>query len=119
MREKTLVIFLATTPYGGENTDTALRLAEAALTKGHRVVLFASADGVHLAQVGQRPSGVPDALAGLQRLVERGLQVELCGTCLRFRGLGRELLVAGAAPSSLKNLFASVANADAFVSLTG
>ena len=119
MREKTLVIFLATTPYGNGNAATALRLAEAAVAKGHRVVLFASADAVHLAQVGQHPSGVPDALADLQRLIARGLQVELCGTCLRFRGLGRELLVEGAAPSSLKNLFASVANADAFVSLTG
>lgn len=119
MTQKTLVIFLATTPYGNQNTDTALRLAEAALAKGHRVVLFASADGVHLAQVGQHPSGVPNALADLQRLIEGGLQVELCGTCLRLRGLGRELLVAGTTASSLKNLFTSVAAADAFVSLTG
>ncbi|MBI3979675.1 MAG: DsrE family protein [Chloroflexi bacterium] len=119
MSEKTLVIFLATTPYGHENADTALRLAEAALAKGHRVRLFASGDGVHLAQLGQRPAGLPDALANLARLMGQGLQVELCGSCLRFRGLGRELLVEGAEPSSLKGLFAAVAGADAFVTLGG
>jgi tRNA 2-thiouridine synthesizing protein D len=119
MTPKALVIFLATTPYGAENASTALRLAAAALAKGHRVTLFASGDGVYLAQIGQHPSGLPDTAADLSRLIEAGLEVQLCGTCLRFRGLGRELLVDGAAPSSLKNLFTAVAGADVFLSLTG
>ena len=116
---KTLLIFLGTSPYSSQNADTALRLAEAALAKGHRVRLFASADGVHVAQIGQRPAGVPDPLAGLTRLLTQGLAVELCGSCLRYRGLGRELLTAGAEPSSLKGLFAVVAESDAVLSLCG
>ncbi|MCL4543314.1 MAG: DsrE family protein [Chloroflexi bacterium] len=119
MSPKTLLIFLATSPYSGENADTALHLAGAALAKGHRVRLFASADAVYTGQLGQHPSGVPDMLAGLQGLMARGLQVELCGSCLHLRGLGRELLVEGAAPSSLKGLFAAVREADVFVSLGG
>lgn len=114
---KTLTIFLGSTPYSGQNADTALRLAEAALARGHTVHLFASADGVHLAQVGQRPAGVPDPAAALARVVGQGLQVELCGSCLRYRGLGRDLLVEGAAPSSLKGLFAAIAVSDALLSL--
>lgn len=80
MSGKTLLIFLATSPYSGENADTALHLAAAALAKGHRVRLFASADATHIGQLGQRPSGVPDALTGLQDLMARGLNVELCGS---------------------------------------
>lgn len=114
---KTLTIFLASPPYSGQDTDTALRLAEAALARGHAVHLFASADGVHLAQVGQRPAGVPDVPAALARVLAQGLQVELCGSCLRYRGLGRDLLVEGTAPGSLKGLFGAIAASDAVLSL--
>ncbi len=114
---KALTLFLSSTPYSGQNADTALRLAEAALDRGHAVRLFASADGVHLAQQGQRPAGVPDLPAKLGALIERGLQVELCGSCLRFRGLGRDRLVQGAEPSSLKGLFDAIDQSDAVMSL--
>lgn len=114
---KTLTIFLATTPYGYENTQTAMRLAEAALDRGHRVVLFASADGVHNFTVGQAPQALPNAEEGFARLIAKGLQVELCGSCLKFRGVDRESLLEGAAPSSLKTLFSLVGHSDAFLSL--
>lgn len=116
---KSLVLFVATTPYGQQNADTALLLAEAALAKGHRVRLFLSGDGVYVAQVGQRPSGIPNVPAAAIRLMEAGLQIDLCGSCIRYRGLGQELLQPGAEPGSLKGLFAAVAEADAFVSFTG
>lgn len=114
---RTLTIFLAAPPYGGQDAETALRLAEAALARGHAVHLFASADGVHVAQVGQRPAGVPDLPTLLASLIERGLRVQLCGSCLRLRGLGHDQLVAGAAPSSLKGLFSAIAASDAVLSL--
>ena len=119
MNPKTLSIFLGTPPYGHENADTVIRLTEAALAKGHRVRIFASADAVHIAQRDQHPAGLPDALAGLTALIERGAQVELCGSCLRMRGLSSEQLVDGARPSSLKGLFTAVAEADAFLSFGG
>ncbi len=114
---KTLTIFLATTPYGYENTQTAMKLAEAALDQGHRVILFASADGVHNFTKGQGPQAVPNAEEGFGRLIEKGLRVELCGSCLKFRGVGREDILEGAAPSSLKTLFGLVAETDAFLTL--
>ncbi|MHB1131100.1 MAG: DsrE/DsrF/TusD sulfur relay family protein [Chloroflexota bacterium] len=114
---KTLTIFLATTPYGCQNTQTALRLAETALDRGHRVVLFASADAVHNFTAGQKPKGVPYAEEGFNRLIEKGLLVELCGTCLNFRGVSRENLLEGAEPSSLRTLFEIVGESDALVSL--
>ena len=116
MSTKTLVLFLGTPPYGYENADTVFRLAEAALAEGHQVRLFASADGVHVAEREQHPTGLPDLLAGLGALVERGLDIELCGSCLRMRGLSSERIADGMQPSSLKGLFAAVMDADAFLS---
>jgi|GEM_PF-371985 sulfur relay (sulfurtransferase) complex TusBCD TusD component (DsrE family) len=65
-----IVMFLTTTPYSSENTHTIIRLADAALKKGHRVRLIASGDGVFSVVKGQ----VPRALAALEDLVERGLK---------------------------------------------
>jgi sulfur relay (sulfurtransferase) complex TusBCD TusD component (DsrE family) len=45
--QKTLTIFLAAAPYSGQSASTAVRLARAALDAGHRVNIFASADGVY------------------------------------------------------------------------
>lgn len=68
-----IVMFITTTPYSSENTHTIIRLADAALKKGHRVRLIASGDGVLSVIKGQ----VPRALAALEGLVERGLKVDI------------------------------------------
>jgi sulfur relay (sulfurtransferase) complex TusBCD TusD component (DsrE family) len=68
-----IVMFLTTTPYSSENTHTIIRLADAAMKKGHRVRLIASGDGVFSVIKGQ----VPRALAALEGLVERGLKVDI------------------------------------------
>jgi tRNA 2-thiouridine synthesizing protein D len=115
--QKTFTIFLATTPYGYQNTQTAISLAEAALDRGHRVILFASADGVYNFTAGQRPKGVPDAEQGFTQLLAKGLEVELCGSCLSLRGIGKDDVIPGAKPSSLRTLFALLRESDAVVSL--
>ena len=66
-------MFLSTTPYGSENTHTVIRLADAALKKGHRVRLIATGDGVFTIVKGM----VPEAFSALQDLVGRGLKVDI------------------------------------------
>ncbi len=56
---KTLTIFLTGTPFGSQAAHTALNLAEAALEKGFRVNLFASADGVYSVMSKQKAAGLP------------------------------------------------------------
>lgn len=114
---KVLTILLTTTPYTFQNTHTALRLIDAALGKGYQVNLFASGDGVHNFTVGQKAKGVPNAQEGFQTLIAKGLHVELCGTCLHFRGIKREALLDGAEPSAMNKLFALVKQSDAFITL--
>jgi len=71
--QKEIVIFLSTTPYSFENTDTILNIADKALTKGHKVRLIASGDGVFTIVKGQ----LPQTLSALEDLVSRGLKVDI------------------------------------------
>ena len=114
---KTLGLFLTTPPYSCENTHTAIRLAHAALNKGWAVNLFASADGVYNFTRNHKAQGLPHAEKEFAELITRGLGVQLCGTCLNFRGIGAEQIVPGTEPSSMKRLFGLMKNSDIFVTL--
>ncbi len=74
---KTFTIFLTTAPYTHENTLTAVRVAESALGKGHRVNLIASGDGVYCFLKGQKAKGIPHAGDLFAGLIARGLKVYL------------------------------------------
>ncbi|MBI5651026.1 MAG: DsrE family protein [Chloroflexi bacterium] len=114
---KTLTLFLTTTPYAYENTHTALQLARAALQKGLQVNLFASADGVYNFTRDHQAKGLPNAGQEFAALIEQGLHVELCGTCLNFRGIRATDYLPGSEPSSMKRLFGMVKASDIFVTL--
>ncbi len=114
---KTLTLFLTTTPYAYENTHTAIELARAALDQGYAVNLFASADGVHNFSRDQNPKGLPHAGKEFGELMARGLHVELCGTCLNFRGIAADDFLPGAEPSSMKRLFGLMKSSDVFITL--
>jgi len=114
---KTLSMILWTTPYGSQNTSTALKLARAAAQKGYSTRLFASGDGVHNFTKDQKASGIPNAEKEFSELMQAGLKVELCGTCLNFRGIKNEDIVAGAERSTMKNLFTIVKESDVCITL--
>lgn len=114
---KTLSMILWTTPYGYQNTSTALRLARAAAQKGYSVRLFASGDGVHNFTKDQKASGIPNAEREFSELMQADLKVELCGTCLNFRGIKNEDIAGGAERSTMKNLFAMVKGSNVCITL--
>lgn len=111
---KTLTIILGSTPHGKESSHTAASLAAAALKQGYGVTLFATADGVHNFTLGQKLAGLPNPL---EALIAKGMRVDLCGSCLTLRDIDRGTLSPGAEPSSLKNLFAILAESDTVVNL--
>ena len=71
--KKEIALFLSTTPYSNENTHTLIRLASAALDRGHPVRFIASDDGVFSVVKGQ----VPQSLSALEDLVGRGMKVDI------------------------------------------
>lgn len=74
---KAFTLFLGTSPYGTENTLTAVRLADSALRKGHEVNLIASGDAVYCFLKAQKAKGVPNAGEEFAGLIQRGLKVYL------------------------------------------
>ena len=117
MSPGTLTIVLAGSPYGTERAALALRLASAALDRGHKVNLFPSADGTYAALSGQVAKGLPDIGEELEALIARGAKVGLCGGCLRYRGLTHDRLIAGVRPSTLSGLGEMLREADVVLNL--
>ncbi len=74
---KTVTLFLSTSPYSYENTLSTIKIAEAALNKGHTVNLIASADGVYCFLKKQKAKGIPNAEEKFSGLIQKGLKVFL------------------------------------------
>ena len=74
---KQITLIIASPPYSGQDLDTVIGIAEAALQKGHRVAVVESGDGTYSFLKGQRASGAPNAEKAFSNLIERGLQVDV------------------------------------------
>jgi len=74
---KQITIMLASPPYGGQDVDTVLGIAEAALKKGHGVTVVGSGDGTYGFIQGQRASGAPNAEKGFAERIAQGARVDL------------------------------------------
>jgi sulfur relay (sulfurtransferase) complex TusBCD TusD component (DsrE family) len=74
---KTFTLYVSTSPYSYENTLTTVRIADAALNKGHIVNLIASADGVYCFLKKQKAKGITNAEEEFSRLIQKGLKVYL------------------------------------------
>ena len=75
--EKSFTLYLSTSPYSYENTLSTVKIAEAALNKGHTVNLIASADGVYCFLKKQKAKGITNAEAEFSGLIQKGLKVYL------------------------------------------
>lgn len=74
---KSITLFLSTSPYSDENTLSTIKIAEAALDKGHTVNVIASADGVYSFLKKQKAKGITNAEEEFSRLIQKGLKVYL------------------------------------------
>ncbi len=74
---KTFTLYLSTSPYSFENTLSAVRIADAALNKGHVVNVIASADGVYCFLKKQKAKGITNAEEEFTKLMQKGLKVYL------------------------------------------
>lgn len=95
---ETVTIVLNSAPYGDEKVWNALRLARALVSAAvkMKVNIFLLGDAVTTAKRGQKPpEGYYNLEKMLRELVERGVEVIGCVTCMSARGLTQEDLVGG------------------------
>lgn len=104
---ETLTIILNSTPYGDEKVWNALRLALTSISSAIdlHVNVFLLGDAVVTAKKGQStPSGYYNLEKMLRDLLESGVKIMACGTCLRARGLAKQDLVDGVEVGTMSGL---------------
>jgi uncharacterized protein involved in oxidation of intracellular sulfur len=112
---KTLII-LSNPPYDGSDIAwNALRLAGAAVDRGHDLRLFLINDGVDAAR--PAPEGAEFALSDMvTELTQKGAEVLLCGTCMNRCGLSDADAVEGTERGSMDDLVTWMEDSDRVVS---
>jgi len=96
MEAETVTMIINGAAYGREGAWNALRLAQAMKVKDMKTNIFLLEDGVTVAKKGQQPpSGYYNLEKMLTELIQSGVKVRACITCLQSRGLSRSDLVPG------------------------
>jgi len=104
-------------PYGNEKLWNAFRLASTAASEGIEVRLFLMGDSVASAKTGQStPQGYYNMEKMLAALLNKGVKVKTCGTCINARGLDIPELVDGVERGSMKILVQWMRDSDEVIS---
>ncbi len=104
---ETITIILQSPPYGDEKVWNALRLAKALTSAAikMKVNIFLLGDTVTVAKRGQKtPEGYYNLEKMLKELVEQGVEVMACGTCINARGLTQEDIIEGIQAGTMMKL---------------
>jgi uncharacterized protein involved in oxidation of intracellular sulfur len=100
-----VLLVVNTPPYGSEGPYNAFRLADALALRDEHVEVFLMGDAVQAARAGQDPRGAHASLEQmLEGLLEKGVDVCLCGTCCATRGLNEHDLVAHVRVATIHDL---------------
>ena len=80
-------------PYQAESAETVIKLANAALDKGHEVRIFCYMDAVNAALENQKAiEGIFNIEKGFKDILDKGATVRLCNLCLLVRGTMKNCL---------------------------
>jgi uncharacterized protein involved in oxidation of intracellular sulfur len=100
-----VLLVVNTPPYGSEGPYNAFRLADALAVRKQHVEVFLMGDAVNAARAGQDPRGAHTSLEQmLAALLEKGVDVNCCGTCCATRGLTEAELVEHARVATIHDL---------------
>jgi sulfur relay (sulfurtransferase) complex TusBCD TusD component (DsrE family) len=100
------------------DSNVAVKLAKAAIEKGHQVKIFGYGEGIFLVKDGQDPKRFPNVGKETAELVEKGAEVVVCSTCCAARGLRHGEEIKGTKIGSITNDFSRMASeADRLVTI--
>ncbi len=106
-------------PYTYEDLDTAIKIADEALKRGHEVKIFLFCDSAlasnKLVKPVRQDRNIPKTLEKM--ITEKGLKVDICGICMDYRGVIKDMIIEGAVPSGVPELAELIYESDRFISL--
>jgi uncharacterized protein involved in oxidation of intracellular sulfur len=113
-----LLLILNREPYDGTDVVwNALRLAENSLIAGNKVRIFLLNNGVDLARVGLEPPGDSyDLQKMLIDLINKGVSVKLCKTCIVRCGLDEGETIEEAEIAGMRDLVEWTETSDKIIS---
>ncbi len=115
MNQSTILIIINEGPYGNEKAYNALRIAMQ-IVKDHpdvKLQLFLMGDAVSCAVKNQiTADGFYNIERMLQFCISKGVEVKICGSCSKARGLQSMQLIEGAIISNMPELTVWVVSAD-------
>ena len=80
-------------PYQAQASETVIKLAEAALDKGHEVRIFCYMDAVNALLENQKQiEGIFNIEEGFREILNKGATIRLCNLCLLVRGTMKKCL---------------------------
>ncbi len=80
-------------PYQAQASETVIKLAEAALDKGHEVRIFCYMDAVNALLENQKQiEGIFNIEEGFREILNKGATIRLCNLCLLVRGTMKNCL---------------------------
>ena len=105
---------------GSLNLDFAVKLAGAALDKGHKVDMWVSGNATMLSIKGQRAFKDYSSLEKpLKELMEKGLAITACEACAEARGYNKDNTMEGFKRHSMDWYLASTFDADRVLHIGG
>lgn len=116
-----LLIILCDTPFQSERVDHALRVAEAAIERGHNVSFYLLMDGIYnliMSQSGEAFRLIPISRR-FKELMLKGVKVTCCKLCMDLRGIEKTLIPEGAVAGKISDLSEEISEADSVLSFTG
>ena len=114
----TLCIQLRSGTMMNMDSNVAVKLAKAAMDKGHKVTMFGYGEAVTLIKDGQDPKRFPNVGKEISKMTAEGLEVVVCETCCVARGIHRGEEIRGTKIGSLTNDFSRIAaEADRLVTI--
>ena len=109
-----ILIIVNDPPYGTERSYNGLRLATTlSRSEGVSLRVFLMADSIRCAQHGQTtPEGYYNLERMIKGIVNKGVEIGACGTCMEARGMRDEDLADGVHRSNMAELTAWTIEAD-------
>ncbi len=112
-------VMLLDSPYQTEDVDSCIHFIEATLSKGHEVVgVFLFTDGLYSLNKRISSPGERNLAKEFEALASR-VHIVGCGTCAKFRGIGKADIIEGAALAGLTDLLQMLDDCDRFVTFGG
>lgn len=101
------------------DTNVAVKLARAAVDKGHAVRIFGYGEGIMLIKQGQDPKRFPNVGKLSEALAKEGVEISVCETCCAARGVKRGEEIPGTKIGSLTNDFSRyISESDRLVTIS-